>query len=324
MAWAREDCRTEVAQILADMLEGISNMMRDHLHPSGYRVTQRYNILAQLTSEAPLVILASLHATLTRCPLPPLPAAFTLTFISHLLDIAAPENLVKLLNPTSSSSTPGNAPSGESSAIDQLSPSTAILLVSELSNILLASATLPAIEPRQRLFARGPEITDIQSVLFPASIKDDNCQSVFSDQITQMLDLATSRRDAPLTASDEGRAVVQRAEEMSSCWWTEIMGHRNWDGDRQEKSEGTFTFFSEIEHEEEVQLSVAVLVRVTSFYHWQSLTMKHLMNLLALSKVNSEDTHLNRLKLLLSEKSTISDPRLLEAAFQTAAIFVRK
>ena len=48
------------------------------------------------------------------------------------------------------------------------------------------------------------------------------------------------------------------------------------------------------------------------------------MNVLSLHRVEPESGHLNRLRLLLSEDSTATDPRVLEAAFVCTSILVKK
>lgn len=51
---------------------------------------------------------------------------------------------------------------------------------------------------------------------------------------------------------------------------------------------------------------------------------KHLFNVLSLHMIEPEQSHLARLRLLLSEESSVADARILEAAFVCTSILVRK
>lgn len=48
------------------------------------------------------------------------------------------------------------------------------------------------------------------------------------------------------------------------------------------------------------------------------------MNMIVLRQPDGDKTQLTRLKMLLSESSTITDARVLEAAFTCTTILVRK
>ncbi|WVR07656.1 hypothetical protein IAU60_004698 [Kwoniella sp. DSM 27419] len=289
VAWASDGSRTEVGRALERCLKTIGELMG-----SGDSMT------------FPLVMLDCIHNVIIHCPLPDLPASTTIALVSSLLDIAAASNLVKLIHTSSSApSTPHlrSLPSTPFTASHPVTPSGVVQLVTETMNVLLSSALVPVASPAQcqMAFAHQLDGSAYAKCGIP-HVADNHIKQLIASSIPA--DKARS-----LTGNDENEAILAEAIRVAQRWWSDLTGAQSLIEDiAPNHRRGSIFSIGANEQDEDVELSVAVL---------------HFMTLLALHSQQSQPSHITRLRLLLSEDSTISDPRLLEAAFACTSILVR-
>lgn len=244
----------------------------------------------------PLVLLGSLHATLSFCPLPPIAHAYLPRFVNHLVSIASPSNLVKLVQRhTSRHSTPAApAPLGAFIAPHPSTPGGVVTQVAETLNILLATALLPTAEPHPSPFTSQD------------GDRPEHLQAIQTKMLVE--ETFVVGKENKLYSTSEGFEALGAVDKSAVRWWSELMDGGEVDGTESGRRGSLFAMGGSPQ-DEEVELSVAVL---------------HLLNNLSLHQAEPESSHLARLRLLLSETSPASDPRLLEAAFVCTSIIVRK
>ncbi|GMK56681.1 hypothetical protein CspeluHIS016_0305210 [Cutaneotrichosporon spelunceum] len=166
----------------------------------------------------------------------------------------------------------------------QTAASTA-LLVTEIANIVLARALSPVTEVEHGAFTSEPYTMP----------KEDNLTSPVWKSQTEAL-LADPVEDDRLSDISVGVDALDAADKFALRWWRELM-----------EPEGS-GFAGCYDSDDDVYLTVAVL---------------HLLNLLGLHSHITEGPQVSRLKNILSEQSTITDARVLQAAFVCLAIMVR-
>ncbi|OCF44647.1 phosphatidylinositol 4-kinase [Kwoniella heveanensis CBS 569] len=295
VGWGSEPSREDVGTALQSLLKRVGEMMG-----SGASMT------------FPLVLLQCIDSVISHCPLPPLSPQLTTALISSLLDIASSSNLIKLIRHSSSgpatprlhipTSTPFTAP-------HPVTPSGVVQQVTEILNVILGSALLPFANPaaNQRAFA-----LQLGAHQFPFLQIYGKCSNphIAEDHIKSLIDAPLDPDQIQtLIATDESRAILDEAERVALRWWSDLMGGVSlMEDDPVYSRRGSIFSIGRSEQDEDIELSVAVL---------------HMMNLLALHRSDSNGTQLTRLKLLLSDDTAVTDPRLLEAAFVCSSILVR-
>ncbi|RXK35906.1 phosphatidylinositol 4-kinase [Tremella mesenterica] len=245
----------------------------------------------------PLVLLTSIHSVLSRCPLPGIPTQLLPTLMDKTLLIAGPANLVKLLRYGSNPNTPAEYRLSPFTPPHPQTPGAVVLLISEIMGIFLATALLPLTTPHQHDFARQIEIQNLAHSAGKSPVLSQQIESLIREEINQ---------DAyRLSASEYGEETLGNAKAMAMRWWSELMGVGEGTGITRRNS--VFNMGG-VEHDEEIDLRVSVL---------------HLLNFFNLHEKQKDEAQLARLKLLLSENSTVGDSKILEAAFICTSILVR-
>jgi phosphatidylinositol 4-kinase len=178
----------------------------------------------------PLIFLQSVHSVLSDCALPHLPIKALPNLIASLLDIASPNNLVKLLQ---------YAPSAESFiASHPTTPGGVVMLVSEILNILLTSTLLPATVPTQSSFAHDAVHGTVQS-----------------DHVGRLLEtpLESSRQ---LYNTRDGVGALTEAQKAGARWLGDVMEPMT-DARHDARRDSLFSVGAP---DEESEITVAVLV----------------------------------------------------------------
>jgi phosphatidylinositol 4-kinase len=247
------------------------------------------------------VVLAAVHTVLSHVPLPGIPPAVTCRILSAVIVLGSPANLIRAVREASGTQSPVLMPPEWNSAPHPTSPQAVALLVTEIANIILARSLTPVPELQQSAFVHE-SVTHVPEV---------EVSPVWTAQTDSLL--ADPAADSPLTDVPQAESVLDEAGKLALLWWNELneSSESPGSGFTSSSMDRRSTILSVTGHQtdEEVYLTVAVL---------------HLLNLLSLLDPESEGTQLTRLKQLLSENSTISDAKVLQAAFVALAIFVRK
>lgn len=321
VAWSSEASRPTVGDVLVKLLRSIERLLSD-----GHQICTFYAYLhgrRSLCTAFPLVLLLSVHSTLSRCALPAMPPSFLPAVVSATLSIASPANFVKLIRDSSSRhSSPGQtAELGPFVAPHPTSPGGLVTLVAEIANILLAGSILPVGEFKQRDFAA---IHSVDHTTFQ-SWDDEHQGQVQADQTKRMLEGPLSSDLPRLEQTAKGRETLQEAEGVVLRWWTELMSpHHLQETHREDGRHDSLFTLGGGSTDEQVELSVAVLVgfcatSISKYSHFQ-----YLMTMLDLHREQPSRDHLARLRLLLSDNTPASDGRVIEAAFICTSIIVRK
>ncbi|KJE03847.1 phosphatidylinositol 4-kinase [Cryptococcus gattii NT-10] len=290
--WSSEEARSDVGETLVRLGQKIADLCTSN---------------AQTTF--PLVLLNSVHSVITNCPLPPFSTSIIARLVSAFLPISSPKFLVKLVRQSSSAaSTPHLRPTKNSPFLAQYpsSPVAVVMLVTEAITALLGNALFsqPSVDEVQKAFVKHSD--QVNSSFLPNS-EPSGSRPVLKHQISQLVSSPVEGHS--LSSTSEGRAVLAEADRMSLRWWSDLMGSTYADTERELPGRrGNLFTHGRNEPEEEVDLTVAVL---------------HLMNMIVLRQPDGDKTQLTRLKMLLSESSTITDARVLEAAFICTTILVR-
>lgn len=195
-------------------------------------------------------------------------------------------------------------------------PSEVVIVVTEIANIVLASAILPFEAVQQDVFVRPLETPSFSS---------RDITYVPAKQIRSLLSSPIEPGRTKLNNESEGRQIMEETGKMALRWWTELQGlgldaHTSDSGLHHRDS----LFSIGAGGDEEVELSVAILVNRLIDTVCYKLMSQHLMNMLTLHQDEAETSQIARLRLLLSDTSTVSDARVLEAAFVCTSILVRK
>lgn len=278
-----EQLRADVGLVIVDLLETAEQIMTSALVFSG-------------------VILTCVHSVLAHVPLPPLPTSVTARVVTSVIQLGTPTNLVKAVREAASPSTPAFNNPKFNTAPYPTCPSAVALLVTEIANIVLASAIQPPPKVERAAF------TDVSEV--PTSEGSAMESTVWRRQTKSFL--AEPALEINLYSFPEGRSAVDAASNLATAWWKELNDHDApgfTAGTGVADRRTTVHSINDIQSEEDVYLTVSVL---------------HLLNLLSLHQNDRLSDQLARLKLLLSENSTVSDARVLQAAFVCLAIVVRK
>jgi phosphatidylinositol 4-kinase len=194
-----------------------------------------------------LVLLFAVHATLVKCPLPPLPATALPGLITHIFAIATPSNSGCAIYQN-----PFLAP-------HPTTPAGVVMLVSEVANIILASSVLAS--------AQGSGVQG-------SSADSQSATGLSQNAISNMFDAGFEKVQANQTQSLVARPIVddhhrlydikhgkqawEDANRMVVRWWSELMGDTNIQDSVYARRGSLFTFGGD--HDEEVELCVAVLV----------------------------------------------------------------
>ncbi|KAL1412783.1 Phosphatidylinositol 4-kinase stt4 [Vanrija albida] len=243
------------------------------------------------------VVLATIHAVLSHVPLPALPASVVARILTAVTTIGTPDNLAKAVREASASSPAPPLAPAFNTAPHPTTPAGVALLVSEICNILLARVLTPTPEITQSVFVNEHQ---------PASL-DSQSSSVWKNQTKALL--AEPVEQSFLEADPEGKPALEEAGRLALRWWADLNDN---EGDTSPTS-GIRNRYSRLtvndgQAEDEVYLTVAVL---------------HMLNLVSLHNGTANEGQLARLKHLLSENSTVSDARVLQASFICLAIVVR-
>jgi phosphatidylinositol 4-kinase len=175
-------------------------------------------------------------------------------------------------------------------------PQAFALLVTEIANIILARSLTPLPEIQQSTF-----VDEILSTSLP----DGNVSPVWKGQTNALL--AEPVVDSAIVDVPGAGQVLDDAGNLALLWWNQLIDEPGFNLTADYRN--PIVSVSGQQTDEETYLTVAVL---------------HLLNLLSLLDDDTENIQLTRLKQLLSETSTVSDARVLQAAFVCLAIFVRK
>lgn len=240
------------------------------------------------------VVLTSIHAVLSHVSLPTLPPIVVTRLLAAVVSLGSPTNLIKAVR---EAYTEGHAPSHSrfNTAPHPTTPLAVAVLVTEVANIVLA-----------RALTSDPEISQ-QSFNRESISCDAEFSPVWKSQTNALL--AEPVLAAGIIDVANGEATVAAADQLALLWWNELNDPEPVQAfptnpmDRR----GTLAV-SGVHTDEEIYLAVSVL---------------HMLNLLSLVQPEDEATQLARLKQLLSENSTVSDARVLQAAFVCLGIFVR-
>ncbi|KAK8853241.1 hypothetical protein IAR55_003943 [Kwoniella newhampshirensis] len=295
VAWGRHELRSEVGAAIVELIEKVGSMMTARSGPT-----------------FSLVILNCIHSVLSHCPLPPLPQSVNVKLVSALLALSTPSNLIKLVQQGSSAaSTPArHIPSKYTTftAPHPLTPGGVVMIVAEIINIILVTSILPPSNPEESQKAFAHQLSGHH---FPfASIHADGDSIHIAARQTRQLVITPIVQDNVelLSATADGKSVLHSAEKVTLRWWSDLMGVGDMEGETMLGRRGSLFSLGGSEQDEEIELTIAVL---------------HLMNVLGLHQTEEDRTQLSRLKLLLSENSTVTDPRVLEAAFICTSILVK-
>ncbi|BEJ13679.1 hypothetical protein CspHIS471_0308530 [Cutaneotrichosporon sp. HIS471] len=256
---------------------------------AGTVVAQLLENTGKLMPTSPIfagVIVSAVHTVLSHVPLPSLPSPVTAHILSAVVAIGQPAAVNNAVQEGARSYTPAF-----NTAPHPATPAGAALLVTEIANMVLARALSPVTEVDQAAFA---------SETYTLS-KEDNLTSPVWKSQTQAL-LADPVEDDQLSELAEGVEALDAANKFALLWWTELMEPEG------SGFAGTSHMFGAHDSDDDVYMTVAVL---------------HLLNLLGLHNHITEAPQVARLKNILSEQSTISDARVLQAAFVCLAIMVR-
>ncbi|BEI82759.1 hypothetical protein CcaverHIS002_0306270 [Cutaneotrichosporon cavernicola] len=256
---------------------------------AGTVVAQLLENTGKLMPTSPIfagVIVSAVHTVLSHVPLPALPSPVTAHLLSAVVAIGQPAAVNNAVQEGARSYTPAF-----NTAPHPATPAGAALLVTEIANIVLARALSPVTEVDQAAFANGTYTIS----------KEDNLASPVWKSQTQAL-LADPVEDDQLSELAEGVEALDVANKFALLWWTELMEPEG------SGFAGTSNMFGAHDSDDDVYMTVAVL---------------HLLNLLGLHNHITEAPQVARLKNILSEQSTISDARVLQAAFVCLAIMVR-
>ncbi|ORY33464.1 hypothetical protein BCR39DRAFT_520273 [Naematelia encephala] len=285
ISWTGDQTAAEVGGILVDLLHNVRVMMKED---------------TSLTF--PLVLLQSIHSALSHCPLPDINPELLATLLNEIIAISAPGILVKLLQDSNSYGSSPGLPHRHNPFIapHPVTPGAVVMLAAEIASILLATPLLPRREPEQERFASPAPTTHHQPTL-------PLVQTIQTNQLVE--EQLVVGKEKLLYSISAGQAVLQDAGSAVLRWWSELTAHDGASSDEHEtaRRNSLFSLGGAIP-DEEIELSVAVL---------------HLMNLLSLHHPEPEPAHLARLRLFLSEDSTASDARVLEAAFICTCILAR-
>lgn len=282
VGWSRQDLCGEAGNIVAELLEKVEELMSRALKFTG-------------------VVLTAVHSVLSHIPLPTLPAEVTTRILAAVISLGSPTNLVKAVRDAAGSQSPISHTSDWNTAPHPTTPQAVALLVTEISNILLARSLTPPPEVQQMMFV------DDSTLL--SHNPDVEVSPVWKNQTDCLL--AEPAVDSPLDDTLRSQAVLDQAAKLALLWWNELTDSESAGSGFSTTSDRRTPILRVTgnQTDDEVYLTVAVL---------------HLLNLLSLLSPDEEGSQLARLKQLLSETSTISDARVLQAAFVCLAIFVRK
>jgi phosphatidylinositol 4-kinase len=208
-----------------------------------------------------LVLLFAVHATLVKCPLPPLPATALPGMITHIFAIATPSNLVKLVRQSSTDSTPGCAIyQNPFLAPHPTTPAGVVMLVSEVANIILASSVLASAQGSgvQGSSADSESATGLSQNAI-SNMFEAGFEKVQANQTQSLVARPIADDHHRLYDIKHGKQVWEDANRMVVRWWSELMGDSNIQDSVYARRGSLFTFGGD--HDEEVELCVAVLVR---------------------------------------------------------------
>ncbi|ODN73286.1 hypothetical protein L202_07835 [Cryptococcus amylolentus CBS 6039] len=246
-----------------------------------------------------LVLLNSIHSVVTQCPLPPFEPSVASSIISAILPLTTPVNLVKLVQKdTDAASSPQFRHAKKSNFIagHPKTPSGVVFFVSEILTALLAALIVPAPAPEQ-----------IQAAF--QSEGPDSFKPVLVNQSDHLAAHPINSECVRLSATVQGKAALEDADKMALRWWSDLMGSSHVDEERMLSARrGSLFAFGRNDQEEDAELLVAVL---------------SLINTITLHQIEQNQSQLTRLKLLLSESSTVTDAKVLENAFTCTSILVR-
>ncbi|KAK6909388.1 hypothetical protein I203_103405 [Kwoniella mangroviensis CBS 8507] len=293
VAWGKAKLREDIGGVLEDFVEKIEGLM------SG-----------STGITFPLVLLHSLHSVISRCPLPPFPTRTIASIVKSLLSIASPGNLIKLVHqPTSAASTPHirMPPTTPFTAPHPITPSGVVMEVTEIMNVLLSTPLLPYPNVGEYQNAFAHQSGAYHHPFSPIYGQEGN-EHILKKQTKQLVDNALVMDDIKRLSTDEkDHAVLDQATKMALRWWTDLVGGSSIVEEFPYSRRGSLLSIGG-QPDEEVELMVSVL---------------YLLNNLSLHHSEPDSTHLARLKLLLSEDSSVVDPRVLEAVFICTSIQVR-
>nr|XP_018260847.1 phosphatidylinositol 4-kinase [Kwoniella dejecticola CBS 10117]OBR83005.1 phosphatidylinositol 4-kinase [Kwoniella dejecticola CBS 10117] len=293
VAWAKEDLRDDVAKIFEDFVQKIQELMDSH--NSGLTF--------------PLVLLHCMSSVVSHCPLPPFPTSTVASIVKTLIAIASPGKLIKLVHqPSSATSTPHIRPPTTTpfTAPHPITPSGVVMTVTEIMNVLLATSLLPYpnIEQKQKAFAHQAGGCHNQ---YSSLYGQEKSGSISKIQTNQLVDAGIATDNVQrLSSRADDHAVLDEAIRIALRWWTDLVGGSSFVEEPYSRRGSLFSIGGQ--QDEEVELMVSVL---------------YLLNNLSLHHSEPDAAHLTRLKLLLSEDSSVSDPRVLEAVFICTSIQVR-
>lgn len=282
-AMQEDELRADVGMIIADLLETAEQIMTSALVFAG-------------------AILTCVHSVLSHVPLPRLPTPVVARILSAVIQLGTPTNLVKAVREASSPNTPAFNHPAFNTAPYPGCPSAVAVLVTEIANVVLASAVLMPAEVDHAAFASEPE----------AILPEGTVSTVWGNQTKALL--AEPAMEIDLDSFPEGQDALDAASELAAAWWKELndldpSGFTAGTGVADRRTAMHNGGINDMQSEEDVYLTVSVL---------------HLLNLLSLHQGDRLSDQLSRLKLILSENSTVSDARVLQAAFVCLAIVVRK
>jgi hypothetical protein len=129
-----------------------------------------------------------------------------------------------------------------------------VILVAEIMNLFLSSALLSSNEPDQRVFAKLAEVLP-----HVPSVDEHGIPHVPAEQTGRFVDgpLASGPGEKFVTVPG-GQEVLEETEKRALRWWSEVMGPG--DSYNEEGRKGSLFSIGGGEPDEEVELSVAVLV----------------------------------------------------------------
>jgi phosphatidylinositol 4-kinase len=209
----------------------------------------------------PLVVLAAVKATMGQCPLPPLSPNRLPSMLSHVLAIAAPANLVKMVRHNSSShSTPAQVShNNHFTAPRPSTPGGVVTLVAEIANILLAGSLLPEGEHSFARTAEKPHDT------FSSSQAETRMSQMQANRISLLMGQQPgTEHQRRLCATGTGATALVEAEKIALRWWTESSGDiADMEGEESGRRNSLFSLGGRMQDEGD-DLSVAILVSSAS------------------------------------------------------------
>ena len=222
---------------------------------------------------------------------------------SQLLAIASSTNLLKLLNYIPLVE-PFVAP-------HPLTPGGVVMLVSEMTNIFLTSTLLIPLEPKQAPFAttRAEEGDD--------TVQAEHMRRLLAEPLTGIEERQFSHTTA-------GAATLKNIQSEARKWLADVLEPVSVSDQDGAPRRGSLFVMGGGAFDEEIELTVTILVCGFPKISNGHTDSQHLLTVLTLHLLEPEASHMNRLRVLLSEDSTASDPRVLEAAFFCTSIIVRK